>query len=195
MAGSSKVDGYFDKQVKWEAAIRRLRAMVLDFDLAEELKWGCPCYTLDGSKIVLIHVFKDYCALLFFKGALLQDSHRILVQQTPNVQSARQIRFTGLDDVTDLEAVVRATILDAIAVDQSGLQVSRKTTAEFAMAEEFADALNERPALRDAFHALTPGRQRAYLLHFSSAKQSRTRAARVEKCMGRILEGKGLDDD
>ena len=194
MAANPAVDWYFAEQVKWEPAIRQLRALALDFGLAEELKWGCPCYTLDGSKIVLIHVFKYYCALLFFKGALLEDPHHLLVRQTPNVQSARQIRFTGLDDVQRLEAKVRACIRDAIAVDQAGLQVARKTTADFAVPDEFAIRLKELPALKEAFDALTPGRQRAYLLHFASAKQSSTRTARVDKHTDRILEGKGLDD-
>lgn len=194
MATNPAVDWYFSRHERWEPAIRHLRALALDFDLVEELKWGCPCYLLGGSKVALIHVFKDYCALLFFKGALLKNPHHMLVQQTPNVQSARQLRFTSVDDVQRLEAVVRACMRDAIAVDKSGLQVARKTTAEFAMPDEFAARLKEWPALRDAFDALTPGRQRAYLLHFASAKQSSTRTSRVEKCAERILAGKGLDD-
>ncbi len=194
MAPNPAVDWYFARHEKWEPAIRQLRALALDFDLAEELKWGCPCYLLGDSKIVLIHVFKDYCALLFFKGALLEDPHHLLVRQTPNVQSARQVRFTGLDDVQRLEAKVRACIRDAIAVDKAGLQVARKMTADFAVPDEFAIRLKELPALKEAFDALTPGRQRAYLLHFASAKQSSTRTARVDKHTDRILEGKGLDD-
>lgn len=187
-------DWYFTKHAKWEPAIRKLRELALAADLAEDLKWGCPCYTRDGRNVVLIHVFKDYCALLFFKGALLPDPHGVLVQQTPNVQSARQIRFTSLDDVLAGEALVRATLQDAITVEQSGLQVPLKPTTAFAVPDEFAGALAASPALRQAFDALTPGRQRAYLLHFAAARQSTTRAARVDKCMARILDGKGLDD-
>ncbi len=193
-ATNPKVDGYFCKNERWEKAARKLRGIALDSQLTEELKWGCPCYTLGGSNITLIHVFKAYCALLFFKGALLKDGHRILVQQTKNVQAARQIRFTDLSEVVKLERVVKAYILEAIAVEKSGLQVELKKTAEFEMPEEFENKLKELHALKKAFYSLTPGRQRGYLLHFSSAKQSKTREARVEKCMERILAGKGLDD-
>ena len=189
-----QVEGYFGKHARWEETLRKLRAIALDCQLSEELKWGCPCYTLDGGNIALIHVFKDYCALLFFKGALLKDAQRILVQQTKNVQAARQMRFTQLSDVVKLERVVKATILEAIAVEKSGLQVQHKPTAAFEVPEEFNSKLKALPALKKAFDALTPGRQRGYLLHFSSAKQSTTRAARVEKCIERILAGKGLDD-
>jgi uncharacterized protein YdeI (YjbR/CyaY-like superfamily) len=189
-----KVDWYFTKHEKWEHALRKLRAIALGCRLTEELKWGCPCYTESGSNIVLIHAFKEYCALLFFKGALLEDDQRILVQQTKNVQSARQIRFTSAGDVARIERVVKDYILEAIAVENSGARLERKTTAEFDLPEEFAAKLEEFPDLNRAFDALTPGRQRGYLLHFSSAKQSKTRAARVEKCMPRILDGKGLDD-
>ncbi len=189
-----KLDGYFGKKERWQQEISRLRAIALDAGLTEELKWGCPCYTLGGSNIVLIHVFKDYCALLFFKGALLKDEHGLLVQQTKNVQAARQLRFTDLDEVVKQERVVKTYILDAIAVEKSGLQVARKKTEEFEMPEEFEHKLNASKALKQAFCALSPGRQRAYLLHFSSAKQSKTRQARVEKCMPQILAGKGLDD-
>jgi uncharacterized protein YdeI (YjbR/CyaY-like superfamily) len=193
-ATNPKVDGYFGKNERWEKEVRKLRAIALDSELTEELKWGCPCYTLSGGNITLIHVFKEYCALLFFKGALLQDGHRILVQQTKNVQVARQIRFTDLSEVVKLERVVKAYILEAIAVEKSGLQVEMKKTAEFEMPEEFKRKLKELHALKKAFYSLTAGRQRGYLLHFSSAKQSKTREARVEKCMERILAGKGLDD-
>lgn len=189
-----KVDWYFDKHGRWELALRKLRAIALDSELTEELKWGCPCYTLNGSNVVLIHVFKTYCALLFFRGALLRDGRRILVQQTKNVQAARQIRFTDLSGVVTLESAVKAYILEAIAVDKSGRQLALKKTAEFEMPEEFERKLSELPALKKAFGALTPGRQRGYLLHFSSAKQSKTRQARVEKCIASILTGKGLDD-
>jgi uncharacterized protein YdeI (YjbR/CyaY-like superfamily) len=189
-----KVDWYFDKHGRWELVLKKLRAIALDSELTEELKWGCPCYTLNGSNVVLIHVFKTYCALLFFRGALLRDGRRILVQQTKNVQAARQIRFTDLSGVVTLESAVKAYILEAIAVDKSGRQLALKKTAEFEMPEEFERKLSELPALKKAFGALTPGRQRGYLLHFSSAKQSKTRQARVEKCIASILTGKGLDD-
>jgi len=188
------VDWYFDKHERWGKELKKLRAIALDCRLTEELKWGCPCYTLSRSNVALIHVFKEYCALLFFKGALLKDEHRILVQQTKNVQAARQIRFTSVREVVKMERVVKTYILEAIEVEKSGLQVQRKKTAEFEMPEEFKEKLKELPALKKAFYALTPGRQRGYLLHFSAAKQSKTREARVEKCMERILDGKGLDD-
>jgi uncharacterized protein YdeI (YjbR/CyaY-like superfamily) len=193
-ASNPKVDWYFDKNERWESELRNLRAITLDFSLTEELKWGCPCYTLSGSKIVLLHGFKEYCAVLFFKGALLKDDHRVLVQQTKNVQAARQIRFTNVSEVVKLERVVKAYIREAIAVEKSGLQVELKKTAEFEIPAEFKSKLKGLPALKAAFYALTPGRQRGYLLHFSSAKQSKTREARVHKCMERILDGKGLDD-
>lgn len=189
-----EVDWYFDKNETWGAAMRKLRAIALDSGLTEELKWGCPCYTLDGNNIVLIHAFKAYCALLFFKGALLKDEHGVLVQQTKNVQAARQVRFTSLSEVEKLEPTVKACINEAIAVERSGQQVAFKSTAAFDMPDEFKRKLAAQPALSAAFHALTPGRQRAYLLHFASAKQSKTREARVEKAIERILAGKGLDD-
>lgn len=188
------VDWYFDKHERWGKEIGKLRTMALDCRLTEELKWGCPCYTSSGGNVALIHVFKEYCALLFFKGALLKDEHRILVQQTKNVQAARQIRFTNVREVAKMERVVKAYILEAIEVEKSGLQVERKKTAEFDIPVEFKKKLKQLPALKKAFHALTPGRQRGYLLHFAAAKQSKTREARVEKCMERILDGKGLDD-
>ena len=189
-----KVDWYFDKSEKWEKELRKLRATVLDVELTEELKWGCPCYTQNGRNIVLIHAFIEYCALLFFKGALLKDDRHVLVQQTKNVQAARQIRFTNLAEVVKMERIVRTYILEAIEVEKSGRKVALKRTAQFEMAAEFKEKLKELPALKKAFYALTPGRQRGYLLHFSTAKQSKTRAARVEKCVKRILDGKGLDD-
>jgi uncharacterized protein YdeI (YjbR/CyaY-like superfamily) len=193
-AENPAVDWYFAKHAAWEKALRKLRKIALACQLTEELKWGCPCYTMGGNNIVLIHVFKSYCALLFFKGALLKDDESILVQQTKNVQAARQIRFTDVSEVVKLERVVKAYILAAIALDKSGARVELKKTAEFPMPEEFLEKLGKLPALKKAFHALTPGRQRGYLLHFSSAKQSKTRESRIEKCVQQILDGKGLDD-
>jgi uncharacterized protein YdeI (YjbR/CyaY-like superfamily) len=167
---------------------------VLDCQLNEELKWGVPSYTLGKSNIVLIHVFKDYCALLFFKGVLLKDPKSILVQQTENVQSARQIRFTSLKEIVKLERTIKAYIFEAIEVEKAGLKVELKKPTEFKMAEEFQTKLKENPALKTAFYKLTPGRQRGYLLYFSAPKQSKTRESRVEKSMKQILNGKGLDD-
>ncbi|HYC87156.1 MAG TPA: DUF1801 domain-containing protein [Chryseosolibacter sp.] len=190
-----KVDWYFDKAEKWQAEIRKLRSIVLDCDLIEELKWGCPCYTFQGSNIVLIHTFKEYCALLFFKGALLKDLKGLLVQQTENVQAARQIRFTGLREITKLEKTLKAYIYQAVEVEESGVKVSFKKTHEFSIPDEFQRKLNKMPALKNAFYALTPGRQRGYVLYFSSAKQSKTRESRIEKCMPQILDGKGLNDE
>ena len=189
-----KVDFFFRKAKKWQEEFEKLRMIVLDCGLTEELKWGCPCYSFEKSNIVLIHGFKDYCALLFMKGALLNDDHGILVQQTENVQSARQIRFTDIREIYDLEPIVKAYIHEAIEVEKAGLKVKFKKATEFAVAEEFQSKLDRLPALKKAFYALTPGRQRGYLLYFSSAKQSKTRAARVEKYMPQILEGRGLDD-
>ena len=189
-----KVDFYFNDAQKWQAEIAQLRTIVLDCELTEALKWGCPCYTLDKSNIVLIHVFKDYCAFLFFKGALLPNPNGILVQQTENVQAARQIRFTSVDEIVVLASVLKAYIAEAIAVEKAGLQVNFKKASEFNMPEEFINKLEEVPGLQDAFDALTPGRQKAYLLHFSAPKQAKTRAARVEKYLEKILSGKGLDD-
>ena len=189
-----KVDWYFAKAGKWQEAVGKLRTIALDSQLTEELKWGCPCYTLKGSNVFLIHVFKDYCALLFHKGALLRDDAGILIQQTKNVQSARQIRFTSVKEIVRLERVVKVYINEAIEVEKAGLKVDLKKTEEFEMPEEFKSKLMKMPALKKAFAALTPGRQRGYLLHFSSAKQAKTRETRIEKCVQRILEGKGLDD-
>jgi uncharacterized protein YdeI (YjbR/CyaY-like superfamily) len=189
-----KCDFYFDKNEKWQKEIERLRSIVLDCGLAEELKWGCPCYTYQESNLVLIHVFKEYCAILFFKGALLNDPNGILVQQTENVQAARQMRFTSLKEIVKLEATIKAYIYEAIEVEKAGLKVTLKKTTEFAMPEEFQKRLNKNKALRTAFESLTPGRQRAYLLHFSSAKQAKTRESRIEKYIPQILEGKGIDD-
>lgn len=189
-----KVDFFFNKAKQWQEEYEKLRAIVLECGLAEELKWGCPCYTFDGNNIVLIHGFKDYCALLFMKGALLNDDHDILIQQTENVQSARQIRFRDIREIYELESTIKAYIQQAIEVEKAGLKVKFKKSSEFTMPEEFQAKLDRMPKLKKAFEALTPGRQRGYLLHFSSAKQSKTRAARVEKYIPQILAGKGLDD-
>jgi uncharacterized protein YdeI (YjbR/CyaY-like superfamily) len=188
------VDFYFSKGKNWQEEIRQLRLIVLGCGLTEELKWGCPCYTFYKSNIVLIHVFKEYCALLFFKGALLHDANGILIQQTKNVQAARQIRFTNIREIIKLEKILKAYLYEAIEVEKAGLKVDLKPAAAFTIAAEFQIKLNEIPALKKAFYALTPGRQRAYLLHFSAPKQSRTRESRIEKCMKQILNGKGLND-
>ncbi len=189
-----KVDFFFDKESQWQKEYGKLRSIVLDCGLTEELKWGCPCYTLNKSNIVLIHGFKEYCALLFMKGALLKDTDGILIQQTENVQSARQIRFTSAKEITKLTTVLKAYIKQAIEVEKAGLKVELKAPKEFVMAEEFRIQLNRNKALKKAFEALTPGRQRAYLLHFSQPKLAKTREARVENCIPRILEGFGLND-
>jgi uncharacterized protein YdeI (YjbR/CyaY-like superfamily) len=190
-----KVDWFFNKASRWQKEFETLRQIVLDCDLIEELKWGQPCYTYEKSNIVLMHGFKDYCALLFFKGALLKDKKQILVQQTENVQAARQIRFTGVEQIVKMKATLKAYIYEAIEVDESGIKVPLKKTKEFNMPEEFQRKLDKSRALKKAFEALTPGRQRGYLLHFSSAKQSKTREARVEKYLEKILAGKGLEDE
>lgn len=188
-----KVDFYFNK-AKWHKELEQLRTIVLDCGLMEELKWGCPCYTFQKGNIVLIHVFKEYCALLFFKGVLLQDTNNILIQQTENVQVARQIRFTNVREIVQLAPVLKAYIYEAIEVEKAGLKVALKKTKDFAIPEEFQKKLDEMPALKTAFKALTPGRQRAYLFYFAAAKQSQTRESRVEKYTQQILDGKGLDD-
>ena len=189
-----KVDWFFDKDSKWQKEYKKLRTIVLDCGLTEELKWGCPCYTFENSNIVLIHGFKDYCALLFFKGALLNDANSILIQQTKNVQSARQVRFTNLKEIVKMEKILKAYVYEAIEVERAGLKVKLKETKEFKIPEEFQKRLDKNAALKKAFNALTPGRQRAYLFYFSQAKQSTTREARVEKYLQKILEGRGLDD-
>ena len=188
------VDWYFTEAEKWQDEIEILREIALDCGLSEELKWGCPCYTFQKNNIVLIHTFKEYCALLFFKGALLKDESGILIQQTENVQAARQIRFTNVTEITEKQAIVKAHIYQAIEVEKAGLKVELKKTTEFKMPEEFQATLNEYPDLKTAFEVLTPGRQRAYLLHFSQPKQSKTREARIEKSIPKILDGKGLED-
>jgi uncharacterized protein YdeI (YjbR/CyaY-like superfamily) len=189
-----KVDWYFVKNKTWSNEIETMRAIVLDCGLNEELKWGCPCYTLGESNIVLIHVFKEYCAFLFFKGALLKDPKGILVQQTKNVQAARQIRFTNVKEIVKLRSALKTYILEAVKVEKAGLKVELKKTSEFEMPEEFQNKLNEAPSLKKAFYALTPGRQRGYLLYFSQAKQSQTRESRIKKYIPQILKGKGLND-
>lgn len=189
-----KVDPFFSKAKQWKEEFERLRRIVLACGLSEDLKWGVPCYSLEGENIVLMHGFKEYCALLFFKGALMKDPDKILVQQTSNVQASRQIRFTDVSEINKMSTLLKSYVKAAIEVEKAGLKVTFKKTAEFKMPEEFRSVLAERPALKTAFEALTPGRQRAYLLYFSSAKQSATRTARVEKCAPQILEGKGLDD-
>ena len=198
-----KVDWFFSKETKWQKEYEKLRTIVLDCGLTEELKWGCPCYTcptgssgraFGKSNIVLIHGFKEYCALLFFKGALLNDPSGILIQQTKNVQSARQIRFTNVREISKMEKTLKAYIYEAIEVDKAGLKVKLKKTTEFKIPEEFQKKLDKNAALKKAFAALTPGRQRAYIFYFSQAKQPKTREARVEKYMKQILNGKGLDE-
>jgi uncharacterized protein YdeI (YjbR/CyaY-like superfamily) len=189
-----KVDGYLRKAKKWQEEMEKLRMIVLDCGLIEELKWGCPCYTFQKSNIVLIHGFKEYCALLFFKGALLKDAKGILIQQTENVQAGRQIRFTNVREIVKMEPILKAYVHEAIEVEKAGLKVNFKKTADFKIPEEFQRKLDQAPALKTAFDALTPGRQRGYLFYFSQPKQSKTRESRVEKCMQQILNGKGLND-
>ena len=189
-----KVDWFFAKDTKWQKEYEKLRTIILACGLIEELKWGCPCYTLENTNIVLIHGFKEYCALLFFKGALLNDPNGILIQQTKNVQSARQIRFTNAREIVKMEKIVRAYVYEAIEVERAGLKVKLKKTSEFKIPEEFQKRLDKNTALKKAFDALTPGRQRAYIFYFSQAKQSQTREARIEKYIKQILNGKGLDD-
>jgi len=189
-----KVDFYFKKAKNWQKELGRLRKIILGCQLTEELKWGVPCYTFEKRNIVLIHVFKEYCALLFFKGALLKDAEGLLIQQTKNVQAARQIRFAGLREIVEKETILKGYIREAIEVEKAGLKVKFKKTSEFRIPEEFQNRLDEMPALETAFDALTPGRQRAYILYFSAPKQAKTRESRVKKCMPHILNGKGLND-
>jgi uncharacterized protein YdeI (YjbR/CyaY-like superfamily) len=189
-----KVDFFFDKAKQWKDEFEKLRMIALDCGLTEELKWGCPCYVYEKSNIVLIHGFKEYCALLFFKGALLNDPNGILIQQTENVQSARQIRFTNVQQIAKMASILKAYIYEAIEVERAGLKVKLKKTSEFNVPEEFQNKLNKSAALKKAFNALTPGRQRAYLFYFSQPKQSKTREARIEKSIKQILKGKGLAD-
>ncbi len=188
------VNWFFEKDTPWKEVYAKLRAIALDSGLTEELKWGHPCYTLKGKNVFLIHGFKEYCALLFHKGALLKDDHKILIQQTENVQGARQIRFSGAKEITKLTPVLRSYIEEAISIEKEGKKVALKATAEFGMPEEFTAKLRSMPDLKKAFGSLTPGRQRGYLLYFSGAKQPKTREARIGKYVAHILAGKGLDD-
>ena len=194
-----RVDWFFSKDAKWQKEYEKLRTIVLDCGLTEELKWGCPCYIFPAAggqkgNIVLIHGFKEYCALLFFKGALLNNTKGLLIQQTANVQSARQIRFTNAREIGKLEKILKAYIYEAVEVEKAGLKVKLKKTSDFKIPEEFQKQLDKKPSLKKAFDSLTPGRQRAYLFYFSQPKQSKTREARVEKYLQQILKGKGLDD-
>ncbi|MED1954525.1 YdeI family protein [Brevibacillus centrosporus] len=189
-----KVDEFLSKSKKWREEFEKLRKIVLDCELTEEFKWMHPCYTLEGKNIVLIHGFKEYCALLFHKGALLKDPQGILIQQTENVQAARQIRFTDIHQIVEQEAIVKAYIMEAIEVEKAGLEVSLKKNEDYTVPEELQNKFEEMPALKAAFEELTPGRQRAYLLHFSQPKQAKTRETRVEKYVQQILDGKGLND-
>lgn len=189
-----KVDEFISKAKKWKEEYEKLRSIVLDCELTEEFKWMHPCYTFEKKNIVLIHGFKEYCALLFHKGALLQDPHGILIQQTENVQAARQIRFTNVQEIVELEPILKAYIFEAIEVEKAGLKVNVKQNAELIIPEELHKKFDELPALKAAFEALTPGRQRAYILYFSKPKQSKTRESRIEKYMQQILNGKGLND-
>lgn len=191
-----KVEFYFSKEKKWKNEFEKLRTIVLDCGLTEELKWGQPCYTFEKGNVVLIHGFKEYCALLFFKGALLKDARGILIQQTKNVQAARQVRFTDVREIDKLKKILKAYIYEAMEVEEAGLKVPVKKTSEYAIPEEFKKKLSAKDgrALKTAFETLTPGRQRAYLLFFSAPKQSKTKEARIEKCVPQILKGKGLND-
>ncbi len=189
-----KVDKFLSRSDKWQEEMEKLRAIVLDCQLSEELKWGVPCYTFQNTNVVLIHAFKEYCALLFFKGSLLNDSHGILIQQTENVQAGRQIRFSNVHEIVEKQDILKAYIYDAIELEKAGLKVEFKKTTEYNIPEEFKQKLDDIPALKTAFEALTPGRQRAYLFYFSQPKQSKTRESRVEKFIPLILNGKGLDD-
>ncbi len=189
-----KVDFYFNKASQWQKEYGELRKIILDCGLTEELKWGVPCYTFEGKNVVLIHGFKEYCAILFMKGALMPDAKGILIQQTENVQAARQVRFTSAEEIVKLKATIRVYVNEAIKIERSGLKVELKKTAEYEVPEEFQSKLDKDKNLRSAFEALTPGRQRAYIYYFSQAKQSKTREARVDKYIPQILDGKGLDD-
>ncbi|MGE5519365.1 MAG: YdeI/OmpD-associated family protein [Candidatus Dadabacteria bacterium] len=189
-----KVDEFLDRAGKWQKEFETLRKIILACGLEEEFKWGNPCYTFEGNNIVLVHGFKDYCAVLFFKGALLNDPKGILIRQSENVQATRQVRFTNVQEITRLQKTLKDYIYESIEVEKAGLKVPLKKSSEYPVAEEFQKKLDKNPSLKKAFDALTPGRQRAYLLYFSAAKQSKTREERVKKCMKLILDGKGLDD-
>ena len=189
-----KVDWFFDKATNWQEEYAALRSIALDCGLTEELKWGVPCYTFQKSNIVLIHGFKEYCALLFHKGALLKDDNNLLIQQTENVQAARQIRFKDLAEIMEKAPILKAYIFEAIEVEKAGLKVDFKKTTQYNIPEEFQEILDENKNIKNAFDSLTPGRQRGYLLYFSQPKQSKTREARIKKYLGKILNGQGLDD-
>ena len=188
------IESYFSKPKKWQKEIQEMRAIALDCNLTETFKWGHPCYTLNNNNIVLIHEFKSYCSYLFFKGALIQDEKGLLIQQSENVQAARQIRFTHVDEIIKLKKVLKAYIFEAIAIEKAGLKVALKETAAYTIPEEFQQVLDKQKKVHKAFYTLTPGRQRAYLLHFAAPKQSKTRVARIEKCLPLILSGLGLND-
>jgi uncharacterized protein YdeI (YjbR/CyaY-like superfamily) len=190
-----QVDEYLKKAKKWQEESKKLRRIVLDCGLTEESKWGKPCYTFQDSNVVIIQGFKEYCALLFCKGALLKDANRILIQQTENVQAARQLRFTNAREIAETEPILKAYIHEAVEVEKAGLEVSYKKTSEFAVPAELQTKLDATPALKKAFEALTPGRQRGYLLYFAAPTQSKTREARIQKCTPQILKGQGLNDD
>ena len=189
-----KVDAFLRKTEKWQEEFINLRRIVLGCGLTEELKWGVPCYTFENKNVVLIHGFKEYCAILFVKGALLKDANNVLIQQTENVQAARQVRFTNVQEIVEQETILKAYIHEAVEVEKAGMKVNYKKTSEYIIPEEFQIKLNEIPALKTAFKALTPGRQRAYIYYFSQPKQSKTRKSRVEKYVPQILSGKGLND-
>ncbi len=189
-----KVDAFISRADKWQEEYKQLRRIILDCQLTEELKWGVPCYTYQDKNVLLMHGFKEYCAILFVKGALLQDTLSILIQQTKNVQAGRQIRFTNADEIVEMETILKAYILEAIEVEKAGLEVNYKKTEDFTIPDEFQNKLNEIPQLKAAFRELTPGRQRAYIFYFSQPKLSKTREARVEKSIPQILDGKGLND-
>lgn len=191
---NSKADFFFNKKSKWQEAYKALRSLLLQSELEETVKWGCPCYTSNGANVVLIHGFRDYCALLFMKGAIMKDPHNLLIQQTPTVQSARQVRFTSIDQVEEKQTVLKAYLEEAIAVEKKGLKVAKKAIGDYKVPQAFSTKLKEMPGVKAAFERLTPGRQRAYLLYFAAPKLAKTQEARVEKYLSKILEGKGIDD-
>ncbi|MGE7370104.1 YdeI/OmpD-associated family protein [Neorhizobium sp. NPDC001467] len=193
-ATNPDVDAYFERQTHWREELEVLREIVLECGLVEQLKWGEPCYTVEGANAIIIHGFNDYCALLFFKGVLMKDPQNILIQQTKNVQATRQIRFTQAVEIARMRDVLIAYVQEAVTVEKAGLKVAYRKTEEFPVPQEFQARLEAAPELKTAFEALTPGRQRAYLLNFAAPKQSKTRQARIDKAVPRILEGKGLND-
>ena len=190
----SEAEWFFEKPSQWQDSYLALRTIIINCQLAEYLKWGCPCYGINNKNIVLIHGFKDYCAILFMKGALINDTYNLLIQQSKNVQSARQMRFTKIEEIFEQEPIIKQYILEAIEIEKSGIKVALKPTAAYEIPEEFNATLNNFPEIKAAFEALTPGRQRAYLLHFSAPKQSKTRVSRIESAIPKILIGKGLND-